>query len=244
MQRDSVASPQTASRKYTNTGASAMGLPSPATSASGIGAAQSQSLSPTSARVRQASLASEASAYTPAAPPVPMPSVAANSANYTSIPPAEWTLPHVLAWLTSKGFDADVRRAFSDNDITGDVLLELDHSALKDELGIGAFGKRARIVKAVGELKRGEDPAMHPPTGVDKVGSGTDTDVGGTGARFLGHAARSSAGWSSSRPGSAMDTHTPVPAAPASVQNVDDGKLKVRGGSGVSAGPYQPGYRC
>ncbi|KAG8683298.1 polar growth protein, partial [Ceratobasidium sp. 394] len=200
--RDAITSPHTAPRKYTNTGASVMGLPSPATSASGIVAAQSQNLSPTSARFRQASVASEApSVYPP------------QNDDYTAVPTARWTLTHVLAWLTAKGFDQEVRRVFTENDITGDVLLELDAAALKDEIGITAFGKRTRLLKAIAELKQG---------GEKEKGSGTDTEVAAGGARFLGHAARSSAGWSSSRPGT-----------PGTKELEDESKLRVRNGNGA-----------
>ncbi|QRV73324.1 SH3 domain protein [Ceratobasidium sp. AG-Ba] len=197
--RDAITSPHTAPRKYTNTGASVMGLPSPATSASGIAAAQSQSLSPTSARFRQASVNSEApSVYPP------------QGDDYAALPTNQWALAHVLAWLTAKGFDQDVRKAFTENDITGDVLLELDGSTLKDELGITAFGKRTRLVKAITGLKTGEK----------EKGSGTDTDV----PKFGGRAARSSAGWSSSRPG--------TPAGAAKEQE-DESRLRVRNGNGT-----------
>jgi len=42
----------------------------------------------------------------------------------------------------------------AEQDITGDVLLELDLDLLKTEIGIIAFGKRKRIANAIMELKR------------------------------------------------------------------------------------------
>lgn len=42
---------------------------------------------------------------------------------------------------------------FAEQDITGDVLLELDLDLLKTEIGITAFGKRKRIANAIKELK-------------------------------------------------------------------------------------------
>ena len=42
---------------------------------------------------------------------------------------------------------------FAEQDITGDVLLELDLELLKTEIGIIAFGKRKRIANAITELK-------------------------------------------------------------------------------------------
>ncbi|KAG8705947.1 polar growth protein, partial [Ceratobasidium sp. 395] len=203
--RDAITSPHIATRKYTNTAASVMGLPSPATSASGIAAAQSQNLSPTSARFRQASVTSEI-------PSVYPPSIE----DYSTLPSSQWTLTHVLAWLTAKGFDQDVRKAFTENDITGDVLLELDAAALKDEIGITAFGKRTRLLKAIAELKQeGEKPKEKEK----EKGSGTDTEA--PASRFLGHAARSSAGWSSSRPGT-----------PGAKEPEDESRLRVRHGNG------------
>jgi hypothetical protein len=102
----------------------------------------------------------------------------------------QWAPTHVLAWLMVKGFDQDVRRAFADNNISSDILLAHDGSALKDEIGITAFGKRSRLLKVIAELKQSGEKEK------DKgVGSGADTDVGG-GSRFLGRIARSSAGWS------------------------------------------------
>ena len=41
-----------------------------------------------------------------------------------------------------------------EHEISGDVLLELDVSILKEEMGITAFGKRMRIANAIVELKR------------------------------------------------------------------------------------------
>ncbi|CAE6454305.1 unnamed protein product [Rhizoctonia solani] len=74
----------------------------------------------------------------------------------------QWTVPQVIAWLQSKGFDAEIQRGFQENDITGDVLIELDGSALKDELGVTAFGKRMRLLKQIGVLKRDEEKSKEP----------------------------------------------------------------------------------
>lgn len=45
-------------------------------------------------------------------------------------------------------------RSATEQEITGDVLLELDANILKSEIGIAAFGKRVRIVNAINELRR------------------------------------------------------------------------------------------
>ncbi|KAG8759220.1 polar growth protein [Ceratobasidium sp. 423] len=67
--------------------------------------------------------------------------------------------PPSVAWLQSKGFDTEIQRAFQENDITGDALIELDGLALKDKLGVTAFGKRMRLLKQIGELKREDEKA-------------------------------------------------------------------------------------
>ncbi|KAF8076889.1 hypothetical protein FPV67DRAFT_1715490 [Lyophyllum atratum] len=68
--------------------------------------------------------------------------------------PAEWSVEDVVDWLKSKGFDSDVCDKFTEQEITGDVLLELDVTLLKTELGIPAFGKRMRIANAITDLRR------------------------------------------------------------------------------------------
>ena len=50
-----------------------------------------------------------------------------------------------------------LKPSFAEQDITGDVLLELDLELLKTEIGVAAFGKRKRIANAILELKQ-------PPT--------------------------------------------------------------------------------
>ncbi|KAG9317765.1 hypothetical protein JVU11DRAFT_1983 [Chiua virens] len=68
--------------------------------------------------------------------------------------PSEWTVDEVVEWLKSKGFGPDVYDKFIEQEITGDVLLELDINLLKVEIGIVAFGKRMRIANAIAELRR------------------------------------------------------------------------------------------
>lgn len=69
-------------------------------------------------------------------------------------PPSEWSVEEVVEWLKSKGFGQDVCDKFIEQEITGDVLLELDINLLKTEIGILAFGKRMRIANAIAELHR------------------------------------------------------------------------------------------
>ncbi|KAK0230188.1 hypothetical protein IW262DRAFT_1336895 [Armillaria fumosa] len=68
--------------------------------------------------------------------------------------PSEWSLDDVIDWLKNKGFDQDVCEKFTEQEITGDVLLELDVNLLKTEIGIMAFGKRMRIANAITDLRR------------------------------------------------------------------------------------------
>ncbi|ELU45274.1 phospholipid binding protein [Rhizoctonia solani AG-1 IA] len=156
-----IPNPAPNGRKYTGT---AIGLPSPATSASGMGAGPGASLSPTSARFRQASTGSDAPTPSTTTPPTV-------SAPFSQTPATQWTVPQVIAWLQSKGFDADIQRGFQENDITGDVLIELDGPALKDELGVTAFGKRMRLLKQIGELKREEEKSKEVTKEKSIIGS-------------------------------------------------------------------------
>jgi len=68
-------------------------------------------------------------------------------------PPAQWNVEQVVDWLKSKEFEQDICDKFLEEEITGDVLLDLDTEALKSELGISAFGKRKRLTKAIAELR-------------------------------------------------------------------------------------------
>lgn len=49
---------------------------------------------------------------------------------------------------------SDQIRGFLEQEITGDVLLDLDVNLLKTEIGIPAFGKRMRIANAITDLRR------------------------------------------------------------------------------------------
>jgi hypothetical protein len=60
---------------------------------------------------------------------------------------------------------------FIEHEITGDVLLELDISILKEELEITAFGKRMRIANAIVELRRPASFSSDPHTSLNGTGS-------------------------------------------------------------------------
>lgn len=61
----------------------------------------------------------------------------------------------------TEGGSSELTSHFAEQDITGDVLLELDVDLLKTEIGIVAFGKRKRIANAIDELKK-PPPAPEP----------------------------------------------------------------------------------
>lgn len=63
----------------------------------------------------------------------------------------QWDIEQVAEWLNSVGFSS-VAQQFVDQEITGDILLELNIDALK-ELGISTFGKRYKIMQAITALK-------------------------------------------------------------------------------------------
>ncbi|KAL0581475.1 hypothetical protein V5O48_000516 [Marasmius crinis-equi] len=130
--------------------------------------------SPSSPRHSATTTASASTAPTSAAPSAMSPPGLPLPAD-----PTTWTLENVLAWLKQRGFDETVAEKFTEQEITGDVLLELDVNVLKNEIGIMAFGKRARLVTAIGELKRsigigsdigspasalGQSPLHHSPS--------------------------------------------------------------------------------
>lgn len=95
------------------------------------------------------------------------------SAPFSQTLESQWTAPQVIAWLQSKGFDAEIQRAFQENDITGDVLIEHDGPALKGESGVTAFGKRMRLLKQIDELKQEDERAREKENSKEKpvVGS-------------------------------------------------------------------------
>lgn len=63
----------------------------------------------------------------------------------------QWDVQQVADWLRSVGFES-VSQNFIDQEITGDILLDLNIDALK-ELGINTFGKRYKIMQAITSLR-------------------------------------------------------------------------------------------
>ncbi|KAI8094935.1 uncharacterized protein B0P05DRAFT_576982 [Gilbertella persicaria] len=68
-------------------------------------------------------------------------------------PVEEWTSEQVAIWLTSLGFDNTLADNFRDQEISGDILLELTLDSLK-ELQITTFGKRFKVHNAINALRQ------------------------------------------------------------------------------------------
>ncbi|KAF9287842.1 hypothetical protein BGZ68_001191 [Mortierella alpina] len=62
-----------------------------------------------------------------------------------------WTVETTGQWLLNNGYE-DTVQCFKDNDITGDVLLDLTHDTLKD-MGMHSTGRRIRLLKMIAELR-------------------------------------------------------------------------------------------
>ncbi|KAJ1660076.1 hypothetical protein IWQ61_000938 [Dispira simplex] len=65
--------------------------------------------------------------------------------------PDTWSIEQVAAWLHQRGFGTFVP-LFVENEISGDVLLDLNLTTLK-ELQVTTFGKRYHLMNAITELK-------------------------------------------------------------------------------------------
>ncbi|KDN38199.1 hypothetical protein K437DRAFT_259489 [Tilletiaria anomala UBC 951] len=84
----------------------------------------------------------------------PATSVAGGTAVRPSGDPFEWNIEQVVEWARMKGWDeANVVSKFSEHEISGDVLLEMDANMLK-EIDILAFGTRHKVAVAIRELKK------------------------------------------------------------------------------------------
>ncbi|KAF9537593.1 hypothetical protein EC957_007946 [Mortierella hygrophila] len=62
-----------------------------------------------------------------------------------------WTVETTAQWLITNGYE-DTVQSFKENDITGDVLLDLTHDTLKD-MGMSSTGRRMRLLKMIAELR-------------------------------------------------------------------------------------------
>lgn len=59
----------------------------------------------------------------------------------------------MIDWLRSKDFNKTVCDKFTEQDIAGDALFQLDAKILKSEIGIIAYGTRIRIENAIADLR-------------------------------------------------------------------------------------------
>ncbi|KAG0016747.1 Adaptor for signal transduction [Podila clonocystis] len=62
-----------------------------------------------------------------------------------------WSVDTTGQWLNSNGFEDSIQ-SFKENDITGDILLDLTHDTLKD-MGMHSTGRRIRLLKMIAELR-------------------------------------------------------------------------------------------
>ncbi|CAO3591763.1 unnamed protein product [Absidia cylindrospora] len=86
------------------------------------------------------------------------------STSLSHTPPEQWDTEQVADWLNQLGFDTIVDQ-FIEQEITGDILLELSLASLK-ELDIDTFGKRFKVHSAIlalrEELFRQDPFYLHP----------------------------------------------------------------------------------
>ncbi|KAH8977537.1 hypothetical protein EDB92DRAFT_1916615 [Lactarius akahatsu] len=137
--------------------------------------------------------------------------------------PADWSVEEVIDWLRSKGFDEDSCKKFAEQEITGDVLLDLDVNVLKSEIGIMAYGKRMRIANAITELRR--PPSVMSSSADQPTRPGSYSQ--GTPFPLLGAAQNSSsldtAGQSLASPDSSPDSGLAAVTPDSAHQNSDSG---------------------
>ncbi|KAL1976618.1 hypothetical protein VTN31DRAFT_2900 [Thermomyces dupontii] len=82
-----------------------------------------------------------------------------------------WTPQQVVRWMQDAGFDDTVVEKFFINDISGEILLDLQADDLK-ELDIHSFGKRHRLMSMIQRLRDSvasgsEGPATNQPVATD-----------------------------------------------------------------------------
>jgi hypothetical protein len=125
--------------------------------------------SPAASSIGHRHVSSFGSATSSALAPVPLLGVRRTDQRPQHVHPTDWTVEDVVDWLHSKGFDEDSCRKFAEQEITGDVLLDLDVGVLKSEIGIMAYGKRMRIANAISELRR--PPSVMSSSAATRPGS-------------------------------------------------------------------------
>lgn len=96
---------------------------------------------------------------TPLTSPAPQKEASLPPSTKSAPKPTEWSVDDVVEWLKAKGLDQATCDKFVEQEISGDVLLELNQDVLKNEIGVTAFGKRVRIMNFITELKRPPSPS-------------------------------------------------------------------------------------
>ncbi|CEG69710.1 Putative Phospholipid binding protein [Rhizopus microsporus] len=85
-------------------------------------------------------------------------------------PIEEWSSDQVALWLIDVGFDKRLADTFKEQEITGDILLELTLDSLK-ELQIDTFGKRFKIHGAITALKKETKNIKYTPSTDSRLNS-------------------------------------------------------------------------
>ena len=132
------------------------------------------------ARTDAATVPAPATATTAAGPNGISGSSSSSSPNILDPPPgssyaefvAQWHDAHIARWLTDNRC-AQYIQAFRDNDIRGDIILELDMNTLK-EIGLISVGDRTRIRNAIKLLRQ---RCQRPSTGPTLLLNGSPNDV-------------------------------------------------------------------
>ncbi|KAG5357237.1 Protein STE50 [Yarrowia sp. C11] len=84
------------------------------------------------------------------------------------MPSQAWTTDQVGQWISSLGFP-QYSKSFIDNNITGDVLVHLDHDDMSD-IGVAKVGHRVRLLKSIYQMKEKEGVAGEPEGDNDQAG--------------------------------------------------------------------------
>ena len=66
---------------------------------------------------------------------------------------SKWKVDNVIKWLGENGF-ASIIPIFKENEIDGEILLELSDDQLETKLGIKSFGTRKKLIKAISEMNK------------------------------------------------------------------------------------------
>lgn len=153
---------------------------------------------------------------------------------------AQWQDIHIARWLTDNKC-AQYVQAFKDNDIRGDIILELDMGTLK-EIGLTSVGDRTRIRNAIKLLRQ---RCQRPSAGPKLLLNGSPNDVkiaSGAGLKLNGDAANSDRDTVEPYPTVArgarrLESVRPPPLQIENVRPRDLPRVERGNGSGSTQGP-------